>query len=139
LLLAIGAGVFAAGGVRAYVLLAVVGLALVIQVLLLGIVLWIASSVTAFTFGPDELVVVRSLFVYRRRKEFRQGEVQSVAQVQEGDAPFWTLEVASGSRVKVLPWLPIDRSRWLGSRIAQWAGVPLETLRREKPEPVEWL
>lgn len=138
-LIVLGAGAFAAGGVGAHVLLVAAGLGFVIQVLLFGVVLWIVSSVTAFIFGPDELVVVRSLFVYRRRKEFRQGEVRAVAQVQEGDAPYWTLEVASGSRVKVLPWLPMDRSRWLGSRIAQWAGVPLETLRREKPEPVEWL
>ena len=99
--------------------------------------LWTVSS---FTFGLDELVVVRSLFfAYRRRKEFRQGEVRSVAQVQEGDAPFWTLEVTSGSRVKVLTWQPMASSRWLGSRIAQWAGVPLETLKREKPEPMDWL
>jgi hypothetical protein len=139
LLLAIGAGAFAAGGAMAYVLLAVVVLGIVVQVLLLGIALWIVSSVTTFTFGPQELVVVRSLFVYRRRKAFRQEEVKSVAQVQEGDAPFWTLEVTSGSRVKVLAWQPQDRSQWLGSRIAQWAGVPLETLWREKPEPVEWL
>jgi len=96
-------------------------------------------TVTAVTFGLDELVVVRSLFVYRRRKEFRQGEVRSVALVQEGDAPFWTLEVTSGSRVKVLTWQPMASSRWLGARIAQWAGVPLETLKREKPEPTDWL
>src|SRR5207302_578543 len=54
-------------------------------------------TVSSFTFGVDELVVMRSLFfVYRRRKEFRQGEVRSVAQVQEGDGPFWTVEVTSG-------------------------------------------
>ena len=98
--------------------------------------LWTVSS---FAFGLDELVVVRSLFAYRRRKEFRQGEVRSVVQVQEGDAPFWTLEVTSGSRVKVLTWQPMASSQWLGSRIAQWAGVPLETLKREKPEPMDWL
>jgi hypothetical protein len=134
LLLVIGA----AGGVGAWVAL-MIGAALVIQIVLFAGAFWAVSSVTEFTFGADELVVVRSLLGYRRRREFRQGEVRSVSQVQEGDAPFWTLELAGGSRVKVLPWLALDSSRWLGSRIALWAGVPLETLKREKPEPIEWL
>jgi hypothetical protein len=139
LLIAVGVAVFGPGGVVAYIDLALVGLGLVVQVLVFGFVLWTVGSVTAFTFRSDELVVVRSLLGYRRRRVFRQGEVRSVAQVQEGESSSWTLEVASNSRVKLLPWQPIDSSRWLGSRIAQWAGVPLETRMREKPEPFESL
>jgi hypothetical protein len=138
-LIGAGAAAFASGGVVAYMVLALVGLALVFLVFWFTLLLWTVSSVTAFTFGPDELVVVRSLGALCRRREFRRGEVRSVAQVQEGEGSFWTLEVASSSRVKVLPYQPMDSSRWLGSRIAQWAGVPLETLVREKPEPMDWL
>src|SRR5262249_55090344 len=95
----------AAGGVVHYVLRALVLVFEEDEQQNQEIEFWTVSS---FTFGLDELVVVRSLFVaYRRRKEFRQGEVRSVAQVQEGDAPFWTLEVTSGSRVKVLTWQPM--------------------------------
>jgi hypothetical protein len=139
LLLTIGAVVLGPGGKAVYIALALAGLAVVFLVFGFGYVLWLGSSVTAFTFGAEELVVVRSRLGYRRRREFRQGEVRSVAQVQEGDSSFWTLEVTSGSCVKVLSWQVMDSTRWLGSRIAQWAGVPLETLRREKPEPLEWL
>jgi hypothetical protein len=42
--------------------------------------------------------------------------------------------VVAGSRVCVLSHQTADKSRWLGSRIAQWAGVPLETLVPAKPD-----
>ncbi len=139
LLIGVGAAAFAMGGVLTYIALALVGSTLVFLVLLFVLLLWTVSSVTAFTFGPDEMVVERSSRVLRRRRKFRQGDVRSVAQVQEGDAPFWTLEVAGDSRVKVLPYQTMENSRWLGSRVAQWAGVPFETFKREKPEPMDWL
>jgi hypothetical protein len=84
LLIAVGAAVLGPGGVVDYILLLLVGLGLAVQVLVFAVVLWMVSSVTAFTFGSDELVVVRSLLGYRRRRVFRQGEVRSVTQVQEG-------------------------------------------------------
>jgi hypothetical protein len=138
LLTTIGGVVFAPRGVVADIALALAGLGLIIVVFGLVYVLWLFSSVTAFTLGSGELVVLRSRVGYRRRREFRQGEVRSVAQVQEGESPLWSLEVTSGSRVKVLSWQTMDSTRWLGSRIAQWAGVPLKTLRREKPGPFKW-
>jgi hypothetical protein len=135
----IGVGAFGPGGVWDYILLALGGLGLFFLVFGFGFAVWMGSSVRAFTFGAEDLVVVRSRLGSRQRWEFRQGEVRSVAQVQEGETSLWTLEVTSSSRVKVLPWQPMDSTRWLGSRIAQWAGVPLETLRREEPGPFEWL
>jgi hypothetical protein len=139
LLFAIGGVVLGPGGGPEYLLLAVVGLGLVVQVFVFGSVLWTVSSVTAFTFGSDELVVARSLFGYRRRKEFRRAEVRSVAQVKEGNSPYWSVVVAGSSRLKVLSLLTPDKSQWLGALLARWASVPFETLTPEKPEPTESL
>jgi hypothetical protein len=138
-LFAIGGVVFGPGGGVEYLLLAVVGLGLVVQVVVFGVVLWTVSSVTTFTFGSDGLVVVRSLFGYRRRKEFRRAEVRSVARVKEGNRPYWSVVVASSSRVKVLALQTPNNSQWLGALLARWAGVPFETLTPEKPEPIESL
>jgi hypothetical protein len=128
-LIAIGSSVLGSGGVVEYLLMPIIVLGLVLQVLLFGFMAWHLYSVTAFTFGPDELVVKRSLPGFRRRRVLRRGDVRAVVQAKrdgEDQLPIAELVVVGGDPVTVLWRRPITASNWLGPVIARWAGVPFE-------------
>jgi hypothetical protein len=129
LIVVIGAAVFGSGGVVGHLLLLLVVLGFVVQALLFGFMAWHLYSVTAFMFGPDELVVERSLLGFRRRRVFRRGEVRAVVQAKgegEDQLPVAELVLVGGDRVTLLWRQPITASHWLGPVIARWAGVPFE-------------
>jgi hypothetical protein len=111
----------------------------VIGFLVAGYVAWYFFSATRFTFGPDLLVVERSLWRFRRKRQFGRAEVTVVRQVKDGGEgedsfPSWALAVVGRKEIRVLSKQPLDKSAWLGPIIARWAGVPFEPWKAD-PEP----
>lgn len=98
------------------------------EVFVVAYAAWCFWSVTRFTFGAEELVVEQSLWRFRRRSEFRRGQVTAVRQVEDGGErnPSWGLAVMGPTEVRVLSRQPIDKSTWLGPVIARWAEVAYE-------------
>jgi hypothetical protein len=110
-----------------------------LELFLLGLVLWIYFGRTTFVFHPHSLFVERRLWCFRRSREFLKSEIRSVEQVEDGDDegthPSWGLYLrgAMGARDgKVLHGAPLDHAAWLGPAIAKWAGVPYEPASEQK-------
>lgn len=125
----ISVAVFEAGGVVAYVLLVLTGLAFLFQLFMFVVVAWHLWSVTTFAFAPDELIVERSLWGYRYGRAFRRGDVRAVVQAKpagQEQLPIAELALVGDTRETVLWQRPIGASDWLGPIIARWAGVPFE-------------
>jgi hypothetical protein len=107
-------------------------------------VAWFFWSVTRFTFGPEQLVVERSLWRFRRCREFRRGEITAVRQIKDGgegedSLPSWGLAVIDRTEVRVLSPQPIEKSNWLGPVVAQWAEVAFEPCEPAKARNYETL
>ena len=86
---------------------------------------WHFRAVTRFEFGPEELVIERSLWWIRRRRVFLRTELKAVRQSndeaeREDTFPSWGLALIAGTEVHVLSRQPIDKSDWLGPIIAKW-------------------
>ena len=115
-----------------------------IDVAIFSFVAWYVRSITIFQFGPEELVIERSLMWMRRRRNFPRTELKEVKQVKDGGEgedsfPSWGLALIAGTEVHVLSRQPIDKSDWLGPIIAKWADLTFEPAKERKREKYETL
>ena len=131
-------GIFKLDGIGWLILLFMVPIWM-IDVATFAFVAWYFRSITIVQFGPEELVIERSLLWIRRRRNFPRAELKEIKQVKDGGEgedsfPSWGLALIAGTEVHVLWRQPIDKSDWLGPIIADWAGVEFEPAKVRKIE-----
>ena len=110
----------------------------------LAYVAWYYGSATTFRFARDKLSAERSIWGYRRRREFPRDVVRAVVQVKDGGEggdsfPSWGLVVVGTTRTRVLSRQPVEASDWLGPVIARWADAPFEPWGAAEPDWMETL
>ena len=101
-----------------------------------GIAWWRLSSMTSYTFHEDKLLV-ESIFLTRRtRRQVDKRDVRNVRQVYDGGkvddlvTHSWGLLLECPGKLKLLAHEERETSAWLGSFVAQWAGVSYESSKR---------
>lgn len=101
-----------------------------------GTAWWRLSSVTAFTFHEDRLLVENIFLTRRTRREVSKQDVRSVRQVYDGGrvddlvTPSWGLLLECPGKFNLLSHEEFETSAWLGSLVAQWGGVRYESSER---------
>jgi hypothetical protein len=103
----------------------------VINVCGLGFVLWLSFSNTRLRLTATELILERGLWNFRRERRVLKSSIQAVRQIDdhteqsEPDSfPSFSLRLEGEQSCTILSRQDSDRSDYLGTEIAQWAGVP---------------
>lgn len=95
------------------------------------ILLWMVFGRTRITLGSDSLLIERRLGFIRRTSDIPRESIRAVRQIEDNaenpepdSFPTWSLKIEAERDRWVLFRQEQDRSAWLGSEIANWAGVP---------------
>lgn len=83
---------------------------------------------TVFGLYPSELVIRKRLFGLSSAKSIDRDKMEYFEQIKDGGGgddsfPSWGLNLIAGRRFKLLARQPIDKSEWLGSRLAKFFGI----------------
>jgi len=96
----------------------------------LGFILWMTFGVAYLQLTSSELILERRLWNLRREKRIPKSSIRSVRQIDdhteqsEPDSfPSFSLRLEGGEPCTILSRQESDRSDYLGTEIAQWAGV----------------
>jgi hypothetical protein len=81
-----------------------------------------------YVLGPHELIVETSLFKFKWMNIIPRERIKQFRQVKDGgedddSVPSWGLEVESDKRITLLHRQAYAKSHWLGTVLAEWAGV----------------
>ncbi len=88
---------------------------------------WRLHSVTSFIFYEDQLVIENIFLTRRTSRKVDKRDVRIVRQVCENG---WGLLLEGPANLKLLSHEEFQTSAWLGSLVAQWAGVSYEPSAR---------
>src|SRR5882762_2263906 len=97
---------------------------------------WRLSSVTAYTFHEDKLLVENIFLTRRTSRKVDKRDVRIVRQVYDGGkvddlvTHSWGLLLECPGKFKLLAHEEFETSAWLGPLVAQWAGVRYESSGR---------
>ncbi len=101
-----------------------------------GVAWWRLSSVTAYTFHDDKLLVENFFLTRRTSRKVDRRDVRGVRQVYDGGKTdelvthSWGLLLECPGKLMLLSHEEFETSAWLGSIVARWAGVSYESSRR---------
>jgi hypothetical protein len=101
-----------------------------------GVAFWRLSSVTAYMFHEDKLLVENTFLSRRTSRKVDKRDVRSVRQVYDGGrvddlvTHSWGLLLECPGKLQLLSHEEFETSAWLGSLVAQWAGVSYESSER---------
>lgn len=97
----------------------------------LGLVLWLTFGVARLRLTGSDLIQERGLWSLRREKRVLKSSIRAVRQIDdhaeqsEPDSfPSFSLRLECEPPFTILSRQDSDRSDYLGTEIAQWAGVP---------------
>jgi len=97
----------------------------------LGFVLWLTFGNTRLRLTANELILERGLWNFRREQRVLKSSILVVRQIDERDEqcesddfPSFSLRLEGEEPCTILSRQDSDRSHYLGTEIAQWAGVP---------------
>ena len=99
-------------------------------------------SVTSYTFFENELLIENIFLTRRTRRKVDRGAVQAVRQVYDGGAVddlvthSWALLIEGSGKLTLMAHEEFETSAWLGSIVAQWAGVSYESSERRNHDAV---
>jgi hypothetical protein len=103
----------------------------VINACALGFVLWLTFGMARLRLTANELILERGLWNFRREKRVLKSSIRAVRQIDdhveqsEPDSfPSFSLRLEGEQPCTILSRQDSDRSYYLGTEIAQWAGVP---------------
>jgi len=102
-----------------------------IDAVALAFVLWISFGMARLRLAADELIFERGVWTFRRDKRIPKSSIRAVRQIDdhaeqtEPDSfPSFSLRLEGDQPCTILSRQDGDRSHYLGTEIAQWAGVP---------------
>ena len=101
-----------------------------------GVAWWRLSSVTAYTFHEDKLLVENIFLTRRTRRAVDKRDIRIVRQVYDGGkvddlvTHSWGLLLECPGKLMLLSHEEFETSDWLGPIVAQWAGVSYESSGR---------
>lgn len=101
---------------------------------------WRLSSVTSYTFHEDKLLVENIFLTRRTSRKVDKRDVRIVRQVYDGGqvddlvTPSWGLLLECPGNLMLLSHEEFGTSAWLGSLVAQWAGVRYESSERHNDD-----
>lgn len=90
---------------------------------------------TVFVLHPTKLTICKRLFATSWAKSVDCDKMEYFEQIQEGDGseapypfwcPFWGLSLMAGRRFELLVSQPMEKSDWLGRKLANFFGVPFK-------------
>jgi hypothetical protein len=94
-------------------------------------VLWLTFGITCLRLAANELILEKGLWNFRREKRVPKSSIRAVRQIDdhaeqsEPDSfPSFSLRLECEPPFTILSRQDSDRSDYLGTEIAQWAGVP---------------
>jgi len=97
----------------------------------LGYVLWTTFGIARLRLTADELILERSLWGLHRKSRVARSSIRAVRQVNDhteqsepDDFPSFSLRLEGELPCTILSRQQRERSDYLGTEIAQWAGVP---------------
>jgi len=103
----------------------------VINVCGLGFVLWLTFGNARLRLTANELILGRGLWKFGRETRVLKSSIMVVRQIDEHDEqcesddfPSFSLRLEGEQPCTILSHEDSDRSHYLGTEIAQWAGVP---------------
>jgi len=101
------------------------------EVVALGALLWMTFETACLRLTSSGLILERRLWNFRREKRILKSSIRAVRQIDdhaeqsEPDSfPSFSLRLEGESTCTILSRQDGDRSDYLGTEIAQWAGVP---------------
>ena len=104
----------------------------------LGFVLWLTFGVARLRLGMHELILERGLWSFRNEKRVPKSSIRAVRQIDdhgeqsEPDSfPSFSLRLEGEQPCTILSRQDSARSDYLGTEIAQWAGVPYASTARK--------
>ena len=103
-----------------------------------GTVWWRLSSVTSYTFHEDKLLVQNIFLTRHTSRKVDKRDVRIVRQVYDGGkvddlvTHSWGLLLECPGKLKLLSHEEFETSAWLGSLVAQWAGVSYEPSEKHR-------
>jgi hypothetical protein len=105
----------------------------------LAFVLWLTFGIARLRLAANELILERVLWNLRRGKRLLKSSIRAVRQIDdhaeqsEPDSfPSFSLRLEGDQPCTILSRQDSDRSDYLGTEVAQWAGVPyLSAPRRQ--------
>jgi hypothetical protein len=103
----------------------------VIDTVALGFVLWITFAMARLRLTVNELILETGLLDIQRTKRLARSSIRAVRQIDdhaeqsEPDSfPSFSLRLEGERPCTILARQDRDRSDYLGTEVAQWAGVP---------------
>ena len=104
----------------------------------LGLVLWLTFGMARLRLTGSDLILERGLWSLRQEKRILKSSIQAVRQIDdhaeqsEPDSfPSFSLRLECEPPFTILSRQDSDRSDYLGTEIAQWAGVPYVSAARK--------
>jgi hypothetical protein len=103
----------------------------VIDVVALSFIVWMTFALTRLRLTANELILETGLWGVHRTKRLRRSSIRAARQIDdhaeqsEPDSfPSFSLRLEGEQPCTILSRQDRDRSDYLGTEIAQWAGVP---------------
>lgn len=107
----------------------------------LGFVLWLTFGNTRLRLTANELILERGLWNFRQERRVLKSSIIVVRQIDEHDEqcesddfPSFSLKLEGEQPCMILSHQDSDRSDYLGTEIAQWAGVPYVSAGNRKQQ-----
>jgi len=110
-----------------------------VELVVAGLLAYVLYGRKAFHIDWTALTMETDVLGLRWRKKVPKAQIERFVQVKDGGEdddsfPSWGLKVEYGKKLTLLFRQPYEKSHWLGTLLAQWAGVAFVEAARENTE-----